>query len=118
MILSTARQNKVSQKDMPEVLYIISDMEFDSACTHNDKTNFNVMKDKYEAAGYKMPRVVWWNAASRSDNFPIRADDMGTALVSGCSPSILKSLLSAITFDPLSIVYETVNAPRYERVQV
>lgn len=118
MILDTARRNKVSQKDMPEVLYIISDMEFDAASSRNDKTNFQVMQQKYENAGYKMPRVVWWNVASRNDNFPIRSDDSGTALVSGCSPSILKSLLSAITFDPLSIVYETVNTPRYERVQV
>jgi hypothetical protein len=118
MILTTARQNKVSQKDMPQALYIVSDMEFDSACMNNDKTNFQVMKEKYEAAGYTMPRVIWWNVASRNDNFPIRADDTGTALVSGCSPSILKSLLSAITFDPLSVVYETVNTERYERVKV
>lgn len=118
LILSTAVKNKVAQKDMPDVLYIVSDMEFDGACSHNDKTNFQVMKEKYEAAGYELPRVVWWNVASRNDNFPIRADDTGTALVSGCSPSILKSLLGAVTFDPLSIVYETVNTPRYERVTV
>jgi hypothetical protein len=118
MILRTAVQGKVSQKDMPACIYIVSDMEFDSACTGNQQTNFQVMKQKYEAAGYTLPRVVWWNVASRNDNFPIRADDTGTALVSGCSPSILKSLLGAINFDPLSIMYETVNTPRYERVQV
>jgi hypothetical protein len=118
MILRTAVQNKVAQKNMPAVLYIISDMEFDGACSGNDKTNFQVMKDKYENAGYQLPRVVWWNVASRNDNFPIRADDTGTALVSGCSPSILKSLLSAVTFDPMSIVYETVNNPRYDKIQV
>jgi hypothetical protein len=118
MILNTARQNKVAQSDMPQVLYVISDMEFDSASYRNDKTNFQVMKDKYEAAGYQLPRVVWWNVAARNENFPIRSDDTGTCMVSGCSPSILKSLMSAITFDPLSIVYETVNTPRYERVQV
>ncbi len=118
MILRTAVQNKVAQKDMPQVLYIISDMEFDAASSRNNKTNFQVMKDKYEAAGYQLPRVVWWNVAARNENYPIRADDTGTALVSGCSPSILKSLLSAVTFDPLSIVYETINTPRYERVQV
>ncbi len=118
LILRTAVQNKVAQKDLPDVLYVVSDMEFDGACSHNDKTNFQVMQQKYKAAGYELPRVVWWNVASRNDNFPIRADDTGTALVSGCSPSILKSLLGAITFDPLSIVYETVNTPRYERVTV
>ena len=118
MILGTAVNNKVPQKDMPEVLYIISDMEFDGACECNTKTNFQMMASKYQHAGYELPRVVWWNVASRNDNFPIRADDTGTALVSGCSPSILKSLLGAVTFDPLSIVYETINKPRYDRVKV
>jgi len=118
MILRTAIQNNVSQKDMPEVLYIVSDMEFNVGCPGNNKTNFEIMADKYRNAGYELPRVVWWNVATRNDNFPIRADDSGTALVSGCSPSILKSLLGAVTFDPLSIVYETVNKPRYDRVKV
>jgi len=117
-ILATAVQNRVAAKDMPSVLYIVSDMEFDRACTSNTKTNFQVMKEKYERAGYQLPRVVWWNVASRNDNFPIRSDENGTALVSGASPSILKSLLSAKNFDPMSIVYETVNSPRYERVVV
>jgi hypothetical protein len=118
LILATATRNKVAQKDMPTVLYVISDMEFNVACSHNDKTNFEVMKQQYENHGYQLPRVVWWNVASRNDNFPIRADETGTALVSGCSPSILKSLLSAKNFDPMSIVYEVVNSPRYERVKV
>ena len=118
LILTTAMKNKVAQKDMPKVLYIVSDMEFDQACTSNDKTNFQVMKKKFEAAGYELPNVVWWNVNARNDQYPIRADDTGTALVSGCSPSILKSLLSAKTFDPMSIVFETVNTPRYERVVV
>ena len=118
MILNTSIQNKVAAKDMPEVLYIVSDMEFNQACNGNSKTNFQVMADKYRNAGYELPRVVWWNVASRNDNFPVKADDTGTALVSGCSPSILKSLLGAVTFDPLSIVYETINKPRYDRVVV
>jgi hypothetical protein len=118
LILVTAVKNRVPQKDMPEVLYIVSDMEFDGACTGNSMTNFEVMAKKFAAAGYRLPRVVWWNVDSRNDNFPIRADATGTALVSGCSPSILKSLLSAKSFNPMDIVYETVNAERYNRVVV
>ena len=118
MILRTAVQNGVAQKDMPQVLYIVSDMEFDAAGGRNNRTNFQVMKDKYVAAGYQIPNVVWWNVAGRNENFPIRVDDTGTCIVSGCSPSVLKSLLSAEAFDPMSIVYETINTPRYERVTV
>ena len=116
LILNTSVKNKVAQKDMPSVLYIVSDMEFNATSAGN--TNYDSIKEKYKKAGYKLPRLVWWNVNSRNDNFPIRSDENGTALVSGCSPSILKSLLSAKSFDPLSIVYETVNSPRYERVTV
>lgn len=118
MILRTAVQNKVAQKDMPSVLYIVSDMEFDQASGCNSKTNFQVMREKFHNAGYELPRVVWWNVASRNAQFPIRADDNGTALVSGCSPSILKSLLAAKSFSPMDVVWETINKPRYERVTV
>ena len=103
---------------MVDVLYIVSDMEFNQACSGNEMTNFELMKRRFAGCGYELPRVVWWNVASRNDNFPIRADETGTALVSGCSPSILKSLLSAKTFDPMSIVYEVINNSRYDRVTV
>jgi len=116
LILVTAMKNKVAQKDMPSVLYIVSDMEFNVGSPGNNMTNFEVIKKKFANAGYEMPKVVWWNVDARNEQFPIRADDTGTALVSGCSPSILKSLLSAKTFDPMSIVYEVTNSPRYERV--
>jgi hypothetical protein len=117
-ILQTALQNNVSQKDMPTCLYIVSDMEHDQACRGNNATNADIMKRKFAAAGYQLPRVVWWNVAARNEQFPIRLDEDGMALVSGASPSILKSLLSAKSFDPMSIVYEVTNNPRYERVVV
>jgi len=115
LILSTAVSNRVPQKDMPAVLYIVSDMEFNAT---GGQTNYDAIRQKYAAAGYKLPRIVWWNVNARNDQFPIRSDATGTALVSGASPSILKSLLSAKDFNPLSIVLETVNTERYERVKV
>lgn len=115
MILSTAKANRVPQKDMPSVLYIVSDMEFNSA---GSLTNYDAIRQKYASAGYKLPRIVWWNVNARNDQFPIRSDANGTALVSGASPSILKSVLAAKDFDPMSIVYETVNKERYDRVVV
>ena len=118
LILLTAIKNKISQKDLPQVLLIISDMEFNQACTSNTMTNFEVMKRKFANAGYALPQVVWWSVASRNDNFPIRVDDTGTALVSGCSPSIFKSIVSGKQYDPMTMVYDTINVERYNRVVV
>ena len=38
--------------------------------------------------------IIYWNIRSRHDNVPTRFDEMGTTLVSGFSPSIMKSILS------------------------
>ena len=118
LILSTAIKNNVSQHEIPEVLVIISDMEFNCACSNNKATNFDVMRRKFQSAGYKPIQVIWWNVNSKNDNFPIKLDDTGTALVSGCSPSIFKSILGGKKFDPMSMVYDTVNVKRYDRVVV
>jgi hypothetical protein len=113
LILNTAVQNNVPEKEMPAALYIISDMEFNAT---GGQTNYDAIRQKYARAGYKLPRLVWWNVNSRNDQHPIRSDAEGTALVSGASPSILKSLLAAKSFSPMDVVYETVNKPRYERI--
>jgi hypothetical protein len=118
LILNSAINGKVPQKDMPKVLYIVSDMEFNIACNNNSVTNFQQIKRKYESAGYEMPNVVFWNVNARNDQSPVTKHETGTALVSGCSPSILKSVLSAKQFDPMSIVLETVNNPRYDAIVV
>lgn len=118
LILRTAVENKVSQKDMPSVLFIVSDMEFDVASTSNDKTNFDVMKDKFEAAGYKLPNVVWWQVDSRQNNVPISYSDAGAALVSGSHPSILKKICSNRFLTPLGLMLETITDKRYDNVVI
>lgn len=114
LILNTAIANKVAQKDMPSVLMIISDMEFDCASTQNDKTNFETMKEKFESFGYKFPKTLWWRVDSRNTNTPVKFTDNGTALVSGCSPSILKNLNNFV--DPVSFMLNTLNDERYNKV--
>lgn len=115
LILNTAVKNKIKQKDMPSALYIVSDMEFDDA---GEDTNYDVIKQKYENAGYKLPKLIWWNVNARNDQTPIKYDDKGTALVSGCSPAIFKTLMSAKSFDPMSIVMDVVNKERYNSVTI
>jgi hypothetical protein len=118
LILSTAIQNKIAQKDMPNALYIISDMAHDVGVTGNHKTNFEVIKQKYLASGYNMPKLIWWNVNAIDNQSPVTINDDGTCLVSGCSPSILKSVLSAKTFTPIDVMLETLNKPRYDVIKV
>lgn len=113
-ILSVAVKNEISESDMVDVIYVISDMEFNIACS--DKTNFQTAKAKYDSAGYKFPRIVFWNVNARNDQFPITEDENGVCLVSGCAPSILKSVLSGKGFNPMAILEETISQERYNKV--
>ena len=116
LILLTAVKHNVPESEMPDSLYIVSDMEYDSAC--NCHTNFEALKMKYKASGYKLPNIVFWNVNARNNQAPITKDDKGTCLVSGCSPSILKTLLSGNTISPIDVMLETINSERYETVTI
>lgn len=110
-ILRVATTNKVSPADMPTTLLILSDMEFD-AC-QSGETNFKAMKDQYKVAGYELPNVVFWNLNGRVGNLPVRVHKTGTALISGFSPAILKSVLSCEEMSPHKIMMSTVMVDRY-----
>jgi hypothetical protein len=112
-ILSTAVKNNVPNSDMPKMLLILSDMQFDQCVTHDDSA-MQMIERKYAEAGYDMPQVVFWNLNS-SDNVPVKADKSGVALVSGFSPSIMTSLLSADPqeFTPEGMMMKTIMSDRY-----
>ncbi len=114
LILDKATEFKVPESDMPSVIYLISDMQFDSAC--EGKTNLEAIKDKYEKAGYKMPRIVFWNVNSYED-VPVKVNDKGVCLVSGCSPSILKTVFNNKIVTPWDVMVQTVTTERYEPIK-
>ena len=113
-ILATAVKGNVPQSDMPSMLLILSDMQFD-ACARFDDSAMQMIVRKYKDAGYEAPSIVFWNLNS-SDNVPVKYDQRGAALVSGFSPSIVKAVLSADTdqFTPEGIMMKTIMIPRYD----
>ena len=113
-ILDTAVKGNVPQSDMPAMVLILSDMQFNQCVKHDDSA-MQMIERKFEAAGYTVPQVVFWNL-NASDNVPVKADKSGAALVSGFSPSIMKALLSADLdqFTPEGIMMKTIMVPRYD----
>jgi hypothetical protein len=116
-ILRVAVKGKVEQKDMPEMLLILSDMQFD-ACTRFDDSAMQMIKRKYTEAGYTVPKIVFWNLSPYGNgNTPVRFDDKGVCHVSGFSPAIMKSVLSVEDledFTPFSIMVKTLMNERYD----
>lgn len=120
LILSRGVRNKVPQSEMPECIIIVSDMQFDQAVAtgygQRDVTNHAAIKAKYAAAGYNVPKLVYWNVNSYSDT-PIKYDDKGTCLVSGCSPVIFKQVLEGKVTSPYQVMIDTVCVDRYEPIK-
>jgi Domain of unknown function (DUF2828) len=113
-ILEVAVANSVPAEEMPKMLLILSDMQFD-ACTRHDDSAIEMIGRKYAEAGYTMPQVVFWNL-NAADNVPVKMDQSGTALVSGFSPAIVKTLLSGDVeqFTPQAMMLKTIMNPKYD----
>ena len=117
-ILHHAMHAKVTARDMPDMILILSDMEFDPATNYPNETAMQSIHREYDEAGYELPKVVFWNLNARPGNVPVAFDKSGTALVSGFSPSIMKSLLMGGEFTPESIMLKTILDSRYESILV
>ena len=113
-ILTTAVNGKVPQNEMPEMLLIFSDMQFNQ-CTKYDDSAMEMIERKYKNAGYELPKIVFWNL-NANDNVPVSFDKHGTALVSGFSPAIMKALFSGNieSFTPEYIMRQAVCIPKYD----
>lgn len=123
LLLKTAVSKKLSQEDIPTNVLILSDMEFNSCVRDNTgyytvkNTLFRDIEQKWINAGYKMPRVVFWNLCSRTGTLPVNQhENFPVALVSGFSPAICKMVLSG-ELDPFKCLVEQLNTERYQIVE-
>lgn len=116
LVLRSAVQAHLPAEQMPQSIIIISDMQFDS-CVQGagNPTAYQMIARRYSAAGYTMPRLVFWNVAQRNyGNVPVTCDAQGTTLVGGCKPGMFEQLLSGKT--PEDFMLAILNSPRYQPI--
>ena len=111
-ILTFANQNRVPQSDMPEYLIVFSDMEFDQASS--GRTAYQDYFEKFEQAGYRAPKIIWWNIQSRQDNVTVKFNQQGAALVSGFSPSLAKNIMAGQGISPVEMMMNVIMDKRYD----
>ena len=131
LLLNTALRNNCPASELPEVLYIFSDMEFDGAIScgrastsrgwyANDcrmvqggqagmDTLLESIAKKWEAHGYKLPRVVFWNLNARQENIPALGGRF--SYVSGFSMNMIEQILSGE--DGYSLMMKKLDTERY-----
>lgn len=148
MILNVAITNHLQQSDLPTKLYVISDMQFDSANGNSVsywskrrpiKPFMQSMKEMYAREGYTLPAIVYWNVrASQCGMFHEKFDGEDCCMVSGYSPSLFRSVIEGTQWeeeevfdsmgkksvilkqklDPIEVMKTALNNERYDRVWV
>ncbi|KAI0474349.1 hypothetical protein F4859DRAFT_482762 [Xylaria cf. heliscus] len=113
LILPMAIRNGLSQEDMVKRVFVFSDMQFDQADCESERfsSSFERIKRRYADAGYEMPELIFWNLVGGRVGYgrrmggdqtapkPVKAEEIGTTIVSGYSQAMLKVFLDNGTFD-------------------
>lgn len=115
LILSTGKESELLDSDMPKIVYVLSDMQFNQA--DNKFTNYETIKNKYAQSGYTLPKIVFWNLNGSTEDFPCTVDDNGTCMISGFSTSILKSILKYGIVDSYQTMRQTLDDERYIKIK-
>ena len=131
MLLSVAKYENTKPEDMPERLYIFSDMQFDKCLTDGTRakdrwgyTRYNTLgqqgmetllesiASEWAAAGYELPKVVFWNLRASTNNIPALGGRF--SYVSGFSMSMIETILSGK--DGYDLMLEKLLSERYALV--
>jgi hypothetical protein len=107
-LLNSAKMWNVKPNDMVNTLLILSDMQWDGGAV--DDTGKGVIEScmkQWEAAGYKRPQIVYWNL-NGYNNQPATVRTKNVCMVSGFSPTILKTVLNNEDIDPIKIMLATI----------
>ena len=120
MLLRVAKQKQTKAEDMPQRLYIFSDMEFDrclslgySVTEEKVNTLLEGIAKEWAAAGYELPPVVFWNLDARTQNIPALGGRF--SYVSGLSPVMIETILSGK--DGYDLMLAKLMSKRYDAVQ-
>lgn len=116
LVLASAVKNHLPQSELPETLYFISDMEFNYCTRDASLSNFEYAKRLYEAHGYKLPKVVFWNVQSRNEQQPVEMNEQGVMLVSGASPRVF-SMVMEDKLNPYDYMMSILGAERYAPIR-
>lgn len=115
LILETAIDSHASQDELPDVLYIISDMEFNAAVRNPDRSVYENARRLFEEFGYTLPAVVFINVNSWKMQAPVRAHQKGAALTSGMGVNTFKEKFDG-NMTPMSHMLKVLLSERYKEV--
>lgn len=115
LILKTAVKCHAKQEEIPRVIYIFSDMEFNRCMDNAGETVYENARKRFESAGYDMPAVVFHNVNNWQMQTPVTAHTRGTALSSGASTHTMEHKFDG-NITPMKHMLRVLNSKRYEMI--
>ncbi len=120
LVLDRMREGSMPAGEQPQDLVVFTDMGFDDAARSGPQWNtvVEVMRARFEAAGYTMPRLVIWNLRSDFKEYHARAQEVGVVMLSGWSPSAMKVITDGIAVaTPYQAMRAILDDARYDAVR-
>ena len=116
LLLNNAVKNLIPQSEMPERIYIFSDMEF-NRCTGlysngEMETLLEKIAKQWTVYGYTIPHLIFWNLDARQENIP--ALNGRFSYVSGFSMNMIETILSGK--DGYDLMMMKLDTERYSRI--
>jgi hypothetical protein len=94
LILDIAVNNNVTQDEMPKVLAIFTDMQFNQGDGKWNETSYEMLKRKFEEKSYVAPHVIFWNLRSNTTGYQVKASTPNVTMLSGYSTRMMDLFLS------------------------
>ena len=123
MLLDMLLRKQAKVEDLPKALVVISDMEIDVGTriwgrskgwtVDSAKTEMERIRQKWAAAGYKLPKLVYWNVDARHDT--ILDSGPNVSFCSGCSPILFQQIITGKS--GLDLMLDKLNSDRYKAIQ-
>lgn len=119
LLLNTAITHHTPQSELPETLIVISDMEIDEArygwgrALETPEATMETIKRGWTAAGYKCPKLVYWNVNARNNTILDKSENV--SYVSGCSPVIFEQIMKGKT--GYDLMMDKLNDKRYSCIE-
>jgi hypothetical protein len=101
VILENGLRQSLHPNQMPNIVAIYSDMEFDMADDNFNKTQHETLEQMYKTAGYEIPMIIYWdlNRSKQKKGYPVKANAPGTICLSGFSTRMLDLFLEASIYE-------------------
>lgn len=116
LILDTAVKYRAKQEELPSVIYIFSDMEFNCCMLNADETVYANARMRFESNGYNMPAMVFHNVNSWQTQAPVTAHTAGTALSSGADTHTMEYSFDG-NITPMEHMLRVLNSRRYAEIR-